>query len=51
VCELKDWALHAGDEDVVSVCNRAMAGDNGALDEALDWYDVWSAIHLPSVRE
>lgn len=50
VCELRDWAHDAGDDDVVRVCDQALAGDNTALEEALDWWNVWSAIHRPSVR-
>jgi hypothetical protein len=50
VSELSRWAERAGDEDVVSVCRRALAGDTTALEEALDWWNVWSAIHRPSVR-
>jgi hypothetical protein len=45
---LQQWALGAGDDDVSRVCDKAIAGDGSALDEALDWYDAWSAIHEPS---
>ena len=46
--ELRHWALGVGDEDVVLVCNRALAGDNTALEEVLEWHDVWSATHRAS---
>ncbi len=50
VCELEEWARSSGDDDVVRVCERAQAGDHGALEEALDWYDVWSGFHRPAAK-